>query len=66
MFVVHAPPEDASHERAQALGAKGLLAHPTDEELLLRAIGRLRPLPSQPPAPGGVAPGGEREDGTKR
>ncbi|MBF5043769.1 general secretion pathway protein GspE [Aggregicoccus sp. 17bor-14] len=42
-IVVHAPPDDASVERAQALGAKGLLAHPTDEELLLRAIGRVRP-----------------------
>ena len=44
-LVVHAPPEDASLERAQALGAKGLLTHPTDEELLLRAISRLRPPP---------------------
>ena len=62
-LVVHAPPEDASLERAQALGAKGLLAHPTDDELLLRAIGRLRSAPSRP---GGDGTSGGHERGTKR
>lgn len=42
-LIVHSTSEDEGFERAHQLGAKGFLAHPMDEELLLRAIRRLRP-----------------------
>jgi len=42
-LIVHGAAEDEGFERAQKLGAKGFLANVLDEELLLRAIRRLRP-----------------------
>jgi type IV pilus assembly protein PilB len=42
-LIVHAASEDEGFERAQKLGAKGFLSNVLDEELLLRAIRRLRP-----------------------
>jgi type IV pilus assembly protein PilB len=42
-LIVHGASEDEGFERAHQLGARGFLANPLDEELLLRAIRRLRP-----------------------
>jgi hypothetical protein len=42
-LIVHSASEDEGFERAHQLGAKGFLVNPMDEELLLRAIRRLRP-----------------------
>jgi len=42
-LIVHGASEDEGFERAQKLGAKGYLANALDDELLLRAIRRLRP-----------------------
>jgi type IV pilus assembly protein PilB len=48
-LIVHSASEDEGFERAHQLGAKGFLVNPTDEEMLLRAVRRLRP-----PSSGGV------------
>ncbi|HYI01819.1 hypothetical protein [Hyalangium sp.] len=45
-LIVHSTSEDEGFERAHQLGAKGFLVNPMDEELLLRAIRRLRLPPS--------------------
>jgi len=45
-LIVHSTSEDEGFERAHQLGAKGFLVNPMDEELLLRAIRRLRLSPS--------------------
>jgi type IV pilus assembly protein PilB len=59
-LIIHGDSDGEGFERAQALGARGFLANPLDEELLLRAIHRLRPpipresrasLPRNSPAP---------------
>lgn len=42
-LIVHGASEDEGFDRAHQLGARGFLANPLDEELLLRAIRRLRP-----------------------
>jgi type IV pilus assembly protein PilB len=42
-LIVHSASEDEGFERAHQLGAKGFLVNPTDEEMLLRAVRRLRP-----------------------
>jgi type IV pilus assembly protein PilB len=42
-LIIHGDSDGEGFERAQALGARGFLANPLDEELLLRAIHRLRP-----------------------
>jgi hypothetical protein len=42
-LIVHGASEDEGFERAHQLGARGFLVNPLDEELLLRAIRRLRP-----------------------
>jgi type IV pilus assembly protein PilB len=41
-LIVHGGSEDEGFDRAHQLGARGFLANPHDEELLLRAIRRLR------------------------
>ncbi len=45
-LIVHSASEDEGFERAHQLGAKAFLVNPMDEELLLRAIRRLRPSSS--------------------
>jgi CheY-like chemotaxis protein len=45
-LIVHSASEDEGFERAHQLGAKGFLVNPMDEEMLLRAIRRLRPSSS--------------------
>jgi len=45
-LIVHSTSEDEGFERAHQLGAKGFLVNPMDEEMLLRAIRRLRLSPS--------------------
>jgi CheY-like chemotaxis protein len=45
-LLVHSTSEDEGFERAHQLGAKGFLVNPMDEEMLLRAIRRLRLSPS--------------------
>ncbi|WP_338864473.1 hypothetical protein [Myxococcus stipitatus] len=42
-LIVHGASDDEGFERARQLGARGFLANPRDEELLLRAVRRLRP-----------------------
>jgi type IV pilus assembly protein PilB len=42
-LIVHGASEDEGFDRAHQLGARGFLVNPLDEELLLRAIRRLRP-----------------------
>ncbi|AEI68877.1 general secretion pathway protein E [Corallococcus macrosporus] len=44
-LIVHGSSDDEGFERARLLGARGFLASPRDEELLLRAVRRLRPHP---------------------
>ncbi|MDC0707850.1 general secretion pathway protein GspE [Stigmatella sp. ncwal1] len=51
-LIIHGDSDDEGFERAQALGARGFLANPLDEELLLRAIHRLRPPHASPPRKG--------------
>ncbi|SEK68622.1 Type II secretion system (T2SS), protein E, N-terminal domain [Stigmatella aurantiaca] len=46
-LIIHGDSDGEGFERAQALGARGFLANPLDEELLLRAIHRLRPPASR-------------------
>ncbi|WP_284668408.1 general secretion pathway protein GspE [Myxococcus sp. SDU36] len=46
-LIVHGS-DDENFERARELGARGFLASPRDEELLLRAVRRLRPHPGAP------------------
>jgi hypothetical protein len=41
-LIVHATSDDEGFERARKLGARGYLANPRDEQLLLRAIRRVR------------------------
>lgn len=41
-LIVHSASEDEGFERAHQLGAKGFLVNPMDEEMLLRAVRRLR------------------------
>ncbi|MCP3098878.1 general secretion pathway protein GspE [Myxococcus sp. K15C18031901] len=41
-LIVHGTSDDEGFERARQLGARGFLANPRDEELLLRAVRRLR------------------------
>lgn len=41
-LIVHGTSDDEGFERARRLGARGYLANPRDEQLLLRAIRRLR------------------------
>jgi|SRR5215217_1438553 len=42
-LIVHGTSDDEGFERARQLGARGFLANPRDEQLLLRAVRRLRP-----------------------
>nr|WP_224370134.1 general secretion pathway protein GspE [Hyalangium versicolor] len=57
-LIVHGASEDEGFERAHQLGARGFLVNPLDEELLLRAIRRLRPSDSgRPRAPMNTAEG---------
>ncbi|NBD11881.1 MULTISPECIES: general secretion pathway protein GspE [Corallococcus] len=42
-LIVHGTSDDEGFDRARKLGARGFLANPRDEELLLRAVRRLRP-----------------------
>lgn len=42
-LIVHGTSDDEGFERARLLGARGFLANPRDEQLLLRAVRRLRP-----------------------
>ncbi|NNB84045.1 general secretion pathway protein GspE [Corallococcus exiguus] len=42
-LIVHGTSDDEGFERARKLEARGFLANPRDEELLLRAVRRLRP-----------------------
>ncbi len=42
-LIVHGTSDDEGFERARQLGARGFLASPRDEQLLLRAVRRLRP-----------------------
>ncbi|GHG62838.1 general secretion pathway protein GspE [Comamonas sp. JC664] len=44
-LIVHGGSDDEGFERARELGARGFLANPRDEQLLLRAVRRLRPHP---------------------
>ncbi|ABF90396.1 general secretion pathway protein E, N-terminal domain protein [Myxococcus xanthus DK 1622] len=46
-LIVHGS-DDESFDRVRELGARGFLASPRDEELLLRAVRRLRPHPGSP------------------
>ncbi|WNZ60244.1 general secretion pathway protein GspE [Myxococcus sp. MxC21-1] len=46
-LIVHGS-DDESFDRVRELGARGFLASPRDEELLLRAVRRLRPDPGSP------------------
>jgi type IV pilus assembly protein PilB len=65
-LVVHGASEDEGFERAHQLGARGFLANPHDEELLLRAIRRLPPSGSgELRAPLGRPPSRE-QDGAQR
>jgi hypothetical protein len=52
-LIVHGTSDDEGFERARKLGARGFLANPRDEQLLLRAIRRLRPDGSTSGLPGG-------------
>jgi hypothetical protein len=52
-LIVHGTSDDEGFERARQLGARGFLANPRDEQLLLRAIRRLRPDGSTSGLPGG-------------
>ncbi|MCP3140268.1 general secretion pathway protein GspE [Pyxidicoccus sp. QH1ED-7-1] len=51
-LIVHGTSDDEGFERARQLGARGFLANPRDEQLLLRAVRRLRP-DGTPTLPGG-------------
>ncbi|RKH38557.1 general secretion pathway protein GspE [Corallococcus sicarius] len=52
-LIVHGTSDDEGFERARKLGARGYLANPRDQELLLRAVRRLRPdAGSEPSWPG--------------
>ncbi len=42
-LIVHGESDDEGFDRARQLGARGFLASPHDEQLLLRAVRRLRP-----------------------
>ncbi|WP_426753981.1 hypothetical protein [Myxococcus sp. Y35] len=44
-LIVHGNSDDEGFERARQVGARGFLANPRDEQLLLRAVRRLRPHP---------------------
>jgi hypothetical protein len=52
-LIVHGTSDDEGFERARQLGARGFLANPRDEQLLLRAVRRLRPDGSSSNLPGG-------------
>jgi hypothetical protein len=52
-LIVHGTSDDEGFERARKLGARGFLANPRDEQLLLRAIRRLRPDGRTSGLPGG-------------
>ncbi|MFP2934864.1 hypothetical protein ACLESO_59135, partial [Pyxidicoccus sp. 3LG] len=53
-LIVHGTSDDEGFERARQLGARGFLANPRDEQLLLRAVRRLRPDgPHSDTLPGG-------------
>ncbi|QSQ24184.1 general secretion pathway protein GspE [Pyxidicoccus parkwayensis] len=52
-LIVHGTSDDEGFERARKLGARGYLANPRDEQLLLRAIRRLRPEGGTSDLPGG-------------
>lgn len=47
-LIVHGSSDDEGFERARELGARGFLASPRDEQLLLRAVRRLRLHPGAP------------------
>lgn len=52
-LIVHGSSDDEGFERARQLGARGYLANPRDEQLLLRAVRRLRPDGNTSGLPGG-------------
>lgn len=49
-LIVHGEAEEQDYERARQVGASGYLANPRDEELLVRAVRRVRQPPEHPDA----------------